>query len=360
MCAVSVFNSSVEMLDACRLQQDPLADEVIASYVAKDKAALRTLFSQVKDNRYRPSKKAPAAFQKLYRSVYKSWKPEEVLAMKKGQEFFARHSSDIMMLLGLLSLPYCYAAAQGAEVLIRSKRIQENPGKRLMETGEFVFDVTAPGALLEDGKGLASILKVRLIHAMVRHYINQGGDWLAERGKPVNQEDMAGTNLSFSLIPVRGLRKLGKAISSEQSIDYISYWNLIGERLGLKSELQPGTTKEAYLLERNIRQRQFKKSEAGRVLTSALLAYFEEVTKGTPMQGKSKAFVHHLLGEKVAALLGVEISRLELSTFRPISEMIRFRNLFQSRTDTYMAAYRNFERQKKELTGEGPGGFHLP
>ena len=118
-----------------------------------------------------------------------------------------------MNLLGLLSLPYCYAAADGARVLDLSERIKNKPEHRLNETADFVWDVMAPNAFKPDGKGFTSILKVRLLHAAIRFYTGKSSKWnAADWGLPVNQEDMAGTNLSFSLLVVRGLRKFGLAV----------------------------------------------------------------------------------------------------------------------------------------------------
>lgn len=49
----------------------------------------------------------------------------EIKLMKAGAAFFARHSEIIMSLLGLLSLPYCYTAANGAMVLYQSELIRK-------------------------------------------------------------------------------------------------------------------------------------------------------------------------------------------------------------------------------------------
>ena len=43
--------------------------------------------------------------------------------MKSGSDFFVLYAEPIMNLLGLLSLPYCYAAADGARVLSLSGQI---------------------------------------------------------------------------------------------------------------------------------------------------------------------------------------------------------------------------------------------
>jgi len=208
-------------MDQFRQQQGPLADAVINEYFPSRKGALMSVLETVVGNDFEPPPEWPTSMLNLYEAVFKSSELSQEEVIARGQKFFSRHSSDILLLLGFLSLPYCYAAAEGSEVLIRSKRIIEEPETRLAETAQFVFDVTAPNAFAKDGSGLASILKVRLMHAAIRYYIQQSGSWSADFAPPINQEDMAGTHLSFSLIPARGLRKPGKPISADDRMDHI-------------------------------------------------------------------------------------------------------------------------------------------
>lgn len=235
--------------------------------------------------------------------------------------------------------------------MIRSKRILEEPETRLTETAQFVFDVTAPDAFSAGGKGLASILKVRLMHAAIRYYIDSSNRWSKDFAPPINQEDMAGTNLSFSLIPVRGLRKLGKRISAQESMDYINYWNHIGRLLGITAKLLPDSTRSAYLLERNIRQRQFRKSEAGVKLTASLLSYFDLMMKGTNMAGNARPFVRYLMGNVVADKVGLEVGKVDQQFFKPFTQFLKFRNLFFEKEDSYLAAYKTF-LERQEETGQ--------
>lgn len=347
-----------ELLDRSRNIQDDLADAVIAFYFPKQKGELRELLQAIDGNGYEPAKSVPECFRALWQNVYKNPVLSDRDLQQKGQQFFSKHSSDLMLLLGFLSLPYCYAAANGAEVLVRSNRIKEEPEKRLLETAEFVFDVMAPDAFSAEGKGLASILKVRLMHATIRYYTAQDKTWSDSFGKPINQEDLAGTNLSFSLIPMRGLRNLGKNIKGEESLAYIQYWNLVGKLLGVDETLLPESMKAANVLERKIRKRQFRKSEAGVSLTAALLNYFERATLGTELEGKSRPFVYFLLGDNAADLLGLEVDPLSLRLFQPIPKFMKLKNVFLSKEDSYLNSLHRFAEQKQEAASDT--SFGLP
>jgi hypothetical protein len=338
-----------DLLDSYREKQDALADEVIRHYFPKKKSMLQKVLSGIEGNDYQPNKNAPEVFKNLWKDVYKNEVLGDDALLRSGQQFFSKNSSDLMLLLGFLSLPYCYAAARGAEVLIRSNRIKADPENRLLETAQFVFDVMAPEAFSPEGKALASILKVRLMHAAIRYYISQDTSWQINFGKPINQEDQAGTNLSFSLIPIRGLRKLGRRVSGEESKAYIGYWNIIGRLLGLAPELLPDSNKAANVLERKIRKRQFEASEAGRALTSSLLDYFERATQGTELEGRSKPFVHFLLGDAVAGMLDIDIDELTRKLFQPIPQLMKLKNTFISKDDRYLNSLHRFREQRAAL-----------
>jgi len=226
--------------------------------------------------------------------------------MQQGAAFFARHASLIMNMLGLLSLPYTYAGADGVKVLYLSERMRTDTAKRLQETGDFVWEVMAPNAFKPEGKGFASILKVRLIHAAARYYTLQSGRWNAEWGQPVNQEDMAGTNLSFSLLVIRGLRKLDVAITYADQQAFMHLWNVIGALSGVERSLLPDDGKQAIALEQAISKHVFRPSEEGQALTQSLIDYFTSLTLPAPFGSKETVqLMRFLLGDEIADILAL-------------------------------------------------------
>ncbi len=225
-----------------------------------------------------------------------------------GQQFFAKYAQELLAMLGFLSLPYCYAAADGAQVLHRSQRIRKSPEKRLLETAAFVFDVSEEGAFSDGGKGIISCGKVRLMHAAIRYHILKSGDWSDDYGTPINQEDMAGTNLAFSLISVRGLRKLGYQIEPEEAWHFISMWNNIGRLLGVDPSLLPNNAREAYHQDKAIARRNFRKSEEGVALTRALHEYMQGSFANSSSIDPA-SITAYLVGGEVAEILDIQEGR---------------------------------------------------
>ncbi|RNL55830.1 oxygenase MpaB family protein [Pedobacter jejuensis] len=273
------------------------------------------------------------------------WAKPELI--REGNAFFARHSENIMSLLGLLSLPYCYTAADGAMVLYLSEKIKKNTTKRLYDTAVFVWEVMGPEAFSKGGNGFKEVLKVRIIHAAVRYYTLQSGKWNGKWGTPINQEDMAGTNLSFSLIVVRGLRKLGITISNQEQIAFLHLWKVVGYFTGLDDDLLPENGKMATQLDIAIKNRQFCTSAHGQELTNSLIEHILTLNKRKVSKNDILGLMRNLLGTDIADMLNIrapELSKYKLLLLRTAN----FVKSFKSSGDNvhlYHQAYAAFKKR---------------
>ena len=310
---------SNDLLQTMRQQTDPLADQVIEHlFTTGNAGAVSQLMAAIARNTDQlPAAHAEPVIQFLHQTAtLPAWVNAKKL--EAGARFFDQHVQPILSILGSLSLPYCYAAADGAQVLYLSQRIRKDTRKRLAETGQFVLTVATSGAFSGKGNGINTIQRVRLMHAAVRFHVLQSRQWNDAWGKPINQEDMAGTNLAFSYIVLEGLQKLGVYYTSEEAEAYLHVWNVIGFLLGVEEKLLPASMKEAYLLDKLITRRHFRKSEAGIELTKALLTCFDEITPTAALKAFNPSFMRFLLGSKVADLLEVPQSNLTNLLLTPI------------------------------------------
>ncbi|MCS6820618.1 MAG: DUF2236 domain-containing protein [Microscillaceae bacterium] len=297
------------LLDSFRQITDEPADRVIAKLFALKKNQILAQISQsIQYNQDIFNNNLPDFVQEYFQqhASLPAWADESKL--QKGFDFFAQHTEPILSMLGFLSLPYCYAAEYGVQVLYLSQRIAQDTLRRLTETAQFVLDVNQPNAFSPQGKGIASSLKVRLIHAAIRYHLEKSKKWNTLWGKPINQEDMAGTNLAFSLITLRGLRKIGIAVSPQEAENYQHLWNVIGFFLGVNQELLPSDNRAAFWLDKRIAERHFRPSQAGRALTNSLLAVFENNPDSPFPKGFATSYMRFLLGKEIAQILDLPSS----------------------------------------------------
>lgn len=351
---------SDELLQAMRQQTDPVADQVIEKiFTAGNTGVVNQLMLAISRNNGELSAALPEPVSQFFTQTASLPVWADIKKMEEGASFFDRHVQPILSILGSLSLPYCYAASDGAQVLYLSQRIRKDTRKRLAETGQFVLTVAASGAFSRKGTSIRTIQKVRLMHAAVRFHIGKSGQWKEEWGKPVNQEDMAGTNLAFSYIVLEGLQKLGIYYSSQEAEAYLHLWNVIGFMLGVDEKLLPASIKEAYYLGKHIEKRHFRKSEAGTELTKALLTCFDEITPNAALKAFNPAYMRFLLGDKVANLLEVPQANMSNILLTPIKAVNYVRSVAGSFSGT---TYAQASKMMLQLIEEenGKADFKLP
>jgi len=226
--------------------------------------------------------------------------------LKEGQALFDKKGDLYLAMLGFYALPYAYAFGDGAEVLVRSKRILSDIGQRLGETGSFILDIFEPEAFLTKKKAFLTCAKVRLIHAFSRYFISHySKDWNESFGKPINQEDLIGTNLTFSLIVIRGWKKMGFDVPNKEVDLIMNYWKWIGKLMGIDTSYWPENSKEAFELEKLIRKRHLKPSNAGNQLINALINYYKTTIPDPLILAQIIPILNFFLGKEASKALGI-------------------------------------------------------
>ena len=124
------------------------------------------------------------------------------------------------------------------------------------------------------------------------------GFWDPDWGIPINQEDLAGTMLSFSYVPVEPMRRLGIPVSDEDAEAYLHLWNVIAHLLGLDDDLRVRGIDDATDLVETIRRRQFVASPEGREMTVALMALLDKMTPGHDFDKTIPPLIRHLISDK--------------------------------------------------------------
>lgn len=299
---LSQYSNSI--FDQLRLKKDFLADHAVQALVSNPQFA-----EEINSWESIPASlpiNFPVELQRYF-DFYLA-KKKEFLGdeHQTAQAYFERNGDLYLAMLGFYSLPYCYAFADGAQVLVRSQRILDKIGERLGETTRFVLDIFKPGAFTSQDAAFLACAKVRLIHAFSRYFIRRyAKDWNAAFGEPINQEDLLGTNLAFSHIVLRGMTKIGLPPSAKEHQALLLYWKWIGELLGVETSLWPSTPKEAFELDRLIRKRQMKASEAGKKLTRALLEFYQQNIPDPVLKPQLESILAFFLGKEASKAVGL-------------------------------------------------------
>lgn len=276
---------------ATTLRADPLADDTIAAILSGHEggqweaiAIVNRLLAQWQSNANMTEWRAPegtpaniaAALESYLAEGHKlpAWADAGKIA--RAEEVFFDMSMLSCSLLFCASLPECYVVPNLAGVLHVAGQLEAHCDYRVRSTAAMIFPVMMRGGLgSPEGSGIAQILKVRLIHATIRHLIlrgnpseavsdgsitvapldapcrnvydtlyNNGWD-VAAHGLPCNQEELAYTLLTFHYIFLRGLRQLGLGLAQMDEEAYLHAWNVMGHVLGIEAGLMPETMAQA-------------------------------------------------------------------------------------------------------------------
>ncbi len=322
------YSDILQTLDLYRQRGDESADQVVQAVAERiGGAGIRDIMPLLSDFTQTDISAYPDEWQAFYRQISHFpifYKKKEVI---RATNLYIKHQQEIGMVLGCYSLPYCYLGEDGARVLWWSQRIQSDTYNRLKETGHFLRKVMNYDHW-EDGSLFMITFKVRMLHACIRYFTLSSGRWENSWGYPINQEDMAGTNLAFSWILIKGLEKLGHTLDEVEERAYLHTWKVIGYLLGIEESLLAALPRDAHKLDRSIADRQFKSSEVGQSLTKSLMECYSQMA-GSVLAGEFfQAQSRLLLGENYADMLGIPKPKFPLSVLHAFNKSTAFLSNF--------------------------------
>src|SRR4051812_13657654 len=192
------------LLDGLRAVGDPSVDAVVDEVAGRGQVrAVGGALRQLIDNDQPVPADLPSAMARWLEETGELPGWVDLDRLERGCQLVVEHGPQVCLALSTASLVYCYAGYPGVKVLTFSHRMDQDAYRRVGETAQFLLAVTAPGSLGEGGRGIRKIQKVRLLHASIRHLVANSPRWdSAADGIPINQEDLAGTLLTFSWLVV--------------------------------------------------------------------------------------------------------------------------------------------------------------
>ena len=308
-----------EFLWTKRTMGDPLADEVITTLLAENqKGEVDQIFQVLVRNRQFPNPAFDALPDPVKRVVENYFVKTrhlpayaEPFKLMVAADVFRQHGPKMLMILLCKSLPLCYTCWRGAKVLYRTGRLRVHDGsldafsRRLMETAQFVVDVLTRNNFEHDGTAIVATQKVRLMHAIIRHFAQERHWDTATYGVPINQQDLVGTLLSFGVVIIDGLEQLGITLSPEEREAYLHLWHVVGEMMGIDADLLTENEADCRALMNAILAQQSAPSMEGAELTEACIDLMNEHMIVGPLKRLSPFFVRFFVGDHYADMLKV-------------------------------------------------------
>lgn len=293
-------------LEDARRMGDPIADVLFARLARRGKlGAVDDLIASVTSEQDPlPPNLPPVVRRFLMIEGLPSW--TDRARVLRAQRFAERHSVAIACALFCASLPSAFTGAKGVSVLYVTRKLHDDVDRRVNETGRFVFDVLMPGGF-ESGRALRSTQKVRLLHAAVRYRVLAGrpAPIGTDVNIPINQEDLLGTLVCFSVVVLDALTKMGITFTADEGEDFMHLWRVVGAVLGIRESWLPKCVADARVLGEMIRARQAIPTQDGRELAAVLVDGIERHLPARGLGVVAPGLMRFFLGEQVAQTLGL-------------------------------------------------------
>jgi hypothetical protein len=125
-------------------------------------------------------------------------------------------------------------------------------------------------------------------------------------GKTIlNQMQLVGTLLTFSVVVIDGLRALGLDVDKDEAENWIELWKFVGKELGIQGENIPKDYADSCEALQAIRDNFWHSSPEGAALTAKTLDVISELLPGVEFDGIGTSLLRHLAGDRCAELLDV-------------------------------------------------------
>ena len=217
--------------------------------------------------------------------------------LEMASEVWHANTVSLLLVLYSSSLPACYLIKRGIPALYETGKLAKAKyiSQRLFETALMLDTVMNRGGLkiiqgVKNpphqkrylwGQGFLAAKKIRALHASMRWMLSmhgeKGGDtpkWNVEAyGKPINQEDLAFTLLTFGYLLPQGIEHWGCSLTLEQKNAFLHLWKVVGHVMGIRPDLTTDSWEEAEELYQRLLKREAGGSEAGVALTGCVMDF---------------------------------------------------------------------------------------
>lgn len=231
------FGPRADQYGASQLRGDPLADAVVAwLHRAGPRGsgmidlALARGIGAIAD--------PPDELERFFASIDRVPEWVDFARIDRGARVYQRVGPATLLILSAWSLMNGYHCGPAVKPLAFTRQLESMAPRRLAETGRFITEVSQVGGLQRHARGLETAVRVRLMHAHVRAALSRASAWRTDDwGVPINQGDMLGTVVEFSLLWLRGAEMMGFQLEPEEREDVLHLWRYAGSLMGVEEQL---------------------------------------------------------------------------------------------------------------------------
>ena len=217
---------------------DPLADaavEVLSTLKRSESNRLISAYMSPPDGKKLPD--APSEVHALFDDAMSPPDWLDLPALTAGIHMFHRNRKMVVagMLAGVLVEGFSTNISQSFFI---TGRLRDQGVRRLQQNNRHMVEIFIPGGMAPYGDGWKLSFRIRLVHAQVRHLLNNSEEWDADTlGVPLSSAHVGYAITAFSARLLKHMRSLGASFSEEDAASFMATWRYSGLLMGIPGSI---------------------------------------------------------------------------------------------------------------------------
>ena len=213
---------------------DPLGEEMTDDLSKFNPEEASVLIQNAMDNEGEEAlREAPASLQKLFKEAEALPEWLDYSAFAPGVRMFHRNSQVILaaFVAGVLIEGFITNIAKSFFI---TGRVRDQGVRRLGQNNRHMIEIFLPGGLYRDGDGWKLSVRIRLVHAQLRHLLNRSEEWDTEAwGTPISAAHLGYAISAFSARLLKHMKTLGAQYNDEEYDSFMAVWRYSGYLMGI-------------------------------------------------------------------------------------------------------------------------------
>lgn len=213
---------------------DPLGEAAAADLGALDReAATRYINIGMDAPEEGALRDAPASVREFFRNANLPPPWLDYPGFTPGVHMFHRNSYLVLVafVAGVLIEGFTTNIAKS---FMLTGRVRDRGIRRLGQNNRHMTEIFFPGGLHRDGDGWKLSVRIRIIHAQMRHLLNASEEWDSEAwGTPISAAHLGFSISAFSARLLKHMKALGASYTKEEYKSFMDVWRYTGYLMGI-------------------------------------------------------------------------------------------------------------------------------
>ena len=213
---------------------DPLGEEMTDDLSKFNPEEASVLIQNAMDNEGEEAlREAPASLRKFFKEAETLPEWLDYSAFAPGVRMFHRNSQVILaaFVAGVLIEGFTTNIAMSFFI---TGRLRDQGIRRLGQNNRHMIEIFLPGGLYRDGDGWKLSVRIRIVHAQLRHLLNRSEEWDTEAwGAPISAAHLGYAISAFSARLLKHMKTLGAQYNDEEYDSFMAVWRYSGYLMGI-------------------------------------------------------------------------------------------------------------------------------